>query len=84
MLKALEKKGLVAHRTVGRQYIYRPVSNLAEVKRGLVMDLVGRAFGGSPSDLVATLFDADAVTPEIAAELRALLAEYERGDKGDA
>jgi predicted transcriptional regulator len=83
VLKALEKKGLAAHRVLGRQYIYRGVVNLAEVKRGVVRDLLARVFRGSPRDLVATLFDAETVTPEIAAELRALLSEHEGGRDHD-
>ena len=81
VLKALEKKGLVAHRAHGRQYVFRAVVNVGEVKRGLVRDMLGRVFRGSPRDLVATLFDAEAVTPEIARELRALLEEHEGGPR---
>ena len=69
VLKALEKKGLVAHRAHGRQYVFRAVVNVGEVKRGLVRDML------------ATLFDAEAVTPEIARELRALLEEHEGGPR---
>ena len=83
VLKALEGKRLATHRTRGRQYLFRPAVELAEVKRGLVRDLLARVFRGSPRDLVATLFDAEAVTPEIAAELRALLAQH-AGGKRDA
>jgi predicted transcriptional regulator len=83
VLRGLEKKGLAEHRVQDRQHVFRPAVDLAEVKRGVVQDLLARVFGGSPRDLVATLFEAEAVTPEIAQELRALLEEREGGQNVD-
>ena len=83
VLRGLERKGLAGHRAQGRQHVFRPTVGLAEIKQGLAQDLLTRVFRGSPRDLVATLFDANAVTPEIAQELKALLAEREGGNHVD-
>jgi predicted transcriptional regulator len=55
MLSKLEKKGVVAHRTDGRQYVYRPLVTEAEVTRSMVADLTNRVFAGDPAALVSHL-----------------------------
>ena len=82
VLRGLEEKGLVTHRTEGRTYIFRPTERAAQVRGRLISDVVERVFGGSPTNLVAALLDTEAVTPEVLAELRALLDE--KGDENHA
>jgi BlaI family penicillinase repressor len=83
VLRSLEKKGLVTHRTLDRAYIFRPLKAPEEVRGRMLGDLVERVFGGSPARLVATLLHAEDVTPEALAEMKRLIAKHERGD-GDA
>ncbi len=82
VLRGLEEKGLATHRTEGRTYIFRPTEQAMHVRGRLLSDVVERVFGGSPTDLVAALLATDAVTPEVLAELRALLNE--EGDENHA
>jgi predicted transcriptional regulator len=77
VLRNLEKKGLVAHRTVDRTYVFRPVMEPAQVRSQVLKDVLDRAFGGSAHDLMAALLDVDAVTPEVLTELKALIEERE-------
>ena len=80
VLRNLEQKGLVAHKTQGRTYIFRPTQQAARVRGQVLADVLSRVFGGSPEDLLATLLDSDAVTPEVLSELRALIEDREAGD----
>jgi predicted transcriptional regulator len=45
----------VAHRTSGRQFLYRPTVSEDQVRRSMVGELVERLFGGDPQALVAHL-----------------------------
>ncbi len=75
VLGALERKGVVTHRTDGRAYVFRPIVQPTEVRKRVLRDVIARVFRGSPRDLVATLLDDEAVTDEVLAELRKLTDE---------
>jgi BlaI family transcriptional regulator, penicillinase repressor len=55
MLRKMEDKGVVAHRAVGRQFVYRPTVSEDQVRRSMVGELVERLFSGDPRALVAHL-----------------------------
>ena len=78
VLRNLEKRGLVTHTTRERSFVFRPVSSREEVRAGLVRSLLTRAFGGRPQHLVSSLLEAEEMTPEELAELRALIAAKEQ------
>jgi len=82
VLRALEEKGLATHRREGRTYVFAPVVSAGDVRGQLLRDVMQRVFGGSPRRLMAALLDDEAVTPDVVAELRKLLAEPE-GDHDD-
>ncbi len=52
MLRKLDEYGCVEHRTNGRQFIYRPAIAEADVRKGMVGDLVRRLFSGDSAALV--------------------------------
>ena len=75
MLTKLEKKGVVAHRADGRQFVYRPTVEEAVVTRSMVADLTKRLFEGNAGALVSHLLtEAEIHEPELA-RLRKLIAE---------
>lgn len=80
VLRALEEKGLATHRRDGRTYVFAPVVTAGEVRRQLLRDVMQRVFGGSPRRLMAALLDDEAVTPDVVAELRVMLAEGANDD----
>jgi BlaI family penicillinase repressor len=80
VLRNLEEKGLVTHRTRDRAYVFSPAVDASHVRRNLVRDILNRVFDGSPRDLVAALVDVEEVTPEVLDELKALIAERELQD----
>jgi len=77
VLRSLEKRGLAAHRTEGRTYHFSPRVGPTQVRTRVLRDVLERVFRGSHRELVASLLDADSVTPEVLAELKGLIAERE-------
>src|SRR5258708_8238004 len=79
MLAKLEHKGVVAHRTEGRRFIYRPLVNEELVRRSMVDDLTSQLFHGDVTALVNHLLSEHAIEPRELAELRTLIRARERG-----
>lgn len=79
MLRKMEDKGVVAHRSEGRQYLYRPTVSEADVRQSMVAELVERVFAGDPAALVSHLVTAHDIEETDLARLRAALDEVERG-----
>ncbi len=70
MLKKMEAKGVVEHRTEGRRFIYRARVSEAAVTRSMVADLKERLFDGSAAALVSHLLRVHDVDDGELAELR--------------
>jgi BlaI family penicillinase repressor len=70
MLKKMEAKGVVEHRTEGRRFIYRARVSEAAVTRSMVADLKERLFDGSAAALVSHLLRVHEVDDGELAELR--------------
>ena len=80
LLSRMEKKGVVAHRTEGRQYVYRPAVEESRVRRSLVAefsDLAGRLFEGDMTALVSHLIAEREVDSAELARVRALIEARE-------
>lgn len=78
MLSKMEKKGVVTHRTEGRQYVYRPLCEEHEVQSSMVADLTNRLFGGSVSALVNHLLSEREIDVDELEELKALISAREQ------
>ncbi|MGB1013331.1 MAG: BlaI/MecI/CopY family transcriptional regulator [Nannocystaceae bacterium] len=70
MLKKMEHKGVVCHRTVGRRFIYRPIVSERSVKRSMVAELAQRLFNGNKAALVHHLLDEHEIDPSEVAALQ--------------
>jgi len=57
LLGILEEKGHLAHRVEGTRFIYRPTLAPETAKRSALEHLITTFFGGSPTQVVATLLD---------------------------
>ena len=75
MLAKMEKKGVVAHRTVGRQFLYRAKVSEADVRRSMVGELTRRLFRGDAAALVSHLLEEEEIDPGDLLRLKALIAE---------
>ena len=73
MLRKMEAKGVVDHRTEGRQFVYRPTVSEDAVKRSMVGEIVDRLFQGDPAELVSHLVADHEIDADDLARLRRLL-----------
>ena len=79
-LKILQKmtdKGLVRRDESQRSHVYRAAVAAEQTQRQLVRDLLRRAFGGSPANLVVQALNSERASAEDLAEIRKLLDELE-------
>ena len=83
LLSRLEKRGVVSHRTVARQYVYRATVSEQEVRRSMVGELTERLFDGDVTALVNHLLVSEAVGPDDLRKVRALLAERLGKERND-
>jgi BlaI family transcriptional regulator, penicillinase repressor len=77
MLKKMEAKGVVVHRTEGRRYVYRPTVREDEVTHSMVSSLTRRLFGGDVRALVSHLVSSHDIDRDELAELKRIIAEAE-------
>ena len=87
LLARMEKKGLVAHRQDGRQYLYRALVSEGSVRRSVVAEvsgLFGRLFEGDVAEMVSHLLRQSDVEAEDLARLRRMIQEREAELKGGA
>ena len=82
MLAKMEKKGVVAHRAVGRQFLYRPKVSEADVRRSMVDDLTKKLFRGDAAALVSHLLSEEEIGSDDLERLKAMIAEREAGERG--
>jgi predicted transcriptional regulator len=76
MLAKMEKKGVVEHRSEGRQFVYRALVSEAEVQRSMVEDLTGLLFQGDFTALVSHLLTEQEIDAAELKRLKALIAEH--------
>jgi BlaI family transcriptional regulator, penicillinase repressor len=67
ILQRLERRGIVAHRSEGRQFVYRSLVDEPAVRRSMLGAVVRSVFSGDPAALVSQLLTSDDVS---AADLR--------------
>ena len=78
LLKVMTEKGLLARKPLGRAFAYSPKAVRTKTMRRMLGDLLGRAFEGSASLLVAHLLEEAIPNTEELAVIRRTLAEYEQ------
>lgn len=78
VLTRLERRGLVAHRSRGRQYVYRAKAAEQEVRRTMLARLTDFFFGGDPQALVSHLTAGRGLGRQDLEEVRRLIAEREQ------
>ena len=79
MLAKMEKKGVVAHRAAGRQFVYRARVSEAAVRRSMVGELKRRLFRGDAAALVSHLLTEEEVDPDEIERIQAMIAEKKKG-----
>jgi BlaI family transcriptional regulator, penicillinase repressor len=77
LMNVMMEKGLLVRRPSGRAFVYLPKAGRTKTMRRMLGDLLGRAFEGSASLLVAHLLEEASPDAEELAIIRRILAEYE-------
>lgn len=78
MLRKMEARHLVRHRSEGRTFIYSAAVAEGDVARGMVDDLIDRVFEGSLAGAVNHLLTTREVSPAELRELEALIARHKK------
>lgn len=87
LLSRLEKKGLVTHRTEGRQYVYRAAVEEARVRRSVVSEfteMADRLFDGDVAELVTHLLAGRDVGADDLARVREMIERREAELRGES
>ena len=79
MLKKMEKKGVVAHRTEGRHFVYRTTVAEDVVHRSMVAEFTERLFEGDAAALVNHLLAEQEIDPAEIDAIKALIEKRVRG-----
>lgn len=82
MLTKMERKGVVTHRSEGRQFIYLPAVAETDVRRTMVEDLTDRLFDGDVAALVSHLLTEQEIDRDELARLQRLIETRRKGEKG--
>ena len=73
MLQVMHKKGLVKRNESQRSQVYRSARPAEQTQRGLVKNLVDKAFAGSATDLVVRALASKKLTADEIETMRALI-----------
>jgi predicted transcriptional regulator len=74
MMKILERKGYVRHRSEGRAFVYESIVDRDAAARTALSQVVQRFFGGSPRALAVNLIEGDHLTEGELDELQRTIA----------
>jgi len=77
MLQIMLRKGLVTRTEDSRSHVYAAKESQEVAQRGLIKDMIHRAFEGSSSALVMRAMSAQPPTAEELVEIRRALAEFD-------
>ena len=77
LLNVMTDKGLLVREPQGRAFVYRSRTDRGRTLKRLVGDLLGRAFEGQASQLVAHLLDQSKPTAAELEEIRKAIEEYQ-------
>ena len=78
LLNVMTEKGLVVREPRGRAFVYKARLNRGKTLGGMVSSLVGRAFEGSTSQLVAHLLDQTKPSAKELDEIRRAIEKYQQ------
>ena len=81
MLKKMETKGVVGHRTEGRRFVYHPTVSEEQVTRSMVANLTGRLFRGDVRALVSHLVSEHEIDSDELDDLRRILADAAKKER---
>jgi BlaI family transcriptional regulator, penicillinase repressor len=78
LLSRLEKRGLVAYRTEGRQYVYRAVLKEQDAQQHALVEVTNGLFSGDVATMVSHLLSSHEVRPGDLARVKQLIDAKEQ------
>ena len=78
LLTRLEKRGVVGHRTIGRQFVYNSLVTEPEVRKSMVGELTNSLFEGRATALISHLLVERELGADELGEVRRMLAAAEQ------
>jgi predicted transcriptional regulator len=78
LLSRLEKRGVVAYRTEGRQYVYRAVLKESDAREHALVEVTQGLFEGDVAMMVSQLLSSRELRPGDLARVKALVEAKER------
>jgi predicted transcriptional regulator len=81
MLQVMLEKGLVTRDDSERSHVYDAARDRALTQKGLLRDLLDKAFGGSAKELVMAALEEERMDPRAKAQVRDLLASARKARK---
>jgi BlaI family transcriptional regulator, penicillinase repressor len=78
LLSRLEKRGLVAYRTEGRQYVYRAVLKEQDAQQHALVEVTNGLFAGDGASMVSQLLSSHELRPGDLARVRQLIEAKEQ------
>ncbi len=84
LLRIMEQKGFVRHVNRGRVFVFVPRVSRDEVGKLSVRNLLEQNFGGSPSELMVNLLEANPVDESELEQLETLIRNYRAQRKESA
>jgi len=82
-MQIMTDKGTLVRDETVRPQLYRPAQRQRDMQRGIVRDLIERAFGGSAADLVVHALSDKKSSSEERRQIRALLDTMDEQDAPD-
>ena len=76
-MQIMLEKGFLSRNAEDRTHIYAAEVPEAEAKRGLVQELIEKAFGGSSKELIVQALSAKKASPEELTEIKKMIEEME-------
>ena len=83
VLSRLEKRGMLSHRTDGRQFVYRAMISEEAVRSSMVDELADLLFKGDVAELMSHLLAERDFTSDDLSRVKSLIEAHER-EEGEA
>ena len=77
LLSRLERRGVVGHRTVSRQFVYSAAVSEDEVRHSMLGELTEQLFAGDVTELVSHLLSARDISSGDLEKVKELIAHHE-------
>ena len=84
MLARLEKKGVVAHRSDGRTFVYRASVSELDIRRKAISGVIRNLFRGDPSEVVGMILSQRDVSDQDLARMRSMIEDARTAERKKA